>query len=684
MEIITLQFGSYANHVGAHFWNFDDEHSAQAEAENPDQQSIEQSTAPSQFYFEAESGRKFYPRLVAVDYKGARGGIGPNGSSPDEDEETQQEIVTAWGQDRVRVVEQPRTRAHPFAESLLAEEDEALLSEDFYEEDQYGSCSSGESRVLMADHDETENHDPDFRLGSGAAPLQSSVGPQQHSDGSTAGLFDFSTVRYWTDFAKVEYAPTNSYRELQSYFSRDQLTFFAARAGELARADLEAVEDSIRKQFERCDRADAVHAFADSGDGFGHVATKMLEYVSEEQPKLGVLVPELYDRVEVAEEAIRAEWEDEAELRAAARHRAREQLWAQDVGRGLFYKSVLDAGVSLILPVEPGAWRTDPSGRGGSVLADLDCQSKFEVGSILAPALHTATWPYQRRPEGRVPTMSGTDFLSSFKPAGAIGKLYASPFLQAGYCDLTAQHSSVEAVLLGLGQHQGTSIPDGPRFSSSFASSLDGGGPLAAGTPSTTPASGLSTRADTNDPWSTTGGSISPSSTTTPSFHSTRTQQPGTGAPNYDGLLPLWSTHHQDLQRLLQTSVASRTIASVVTRGVPFQHYDALTRALPFPMYQPFLSVCERPLALPLPLPRAVAAHAAAQPSAGAAPAGGASSMRMETVLTAGARGSLRETSMLRSLKGFRASGAGAKLAVYGVEGDDLDELAEMLVGEEE
>ena len=24
-EIVTLQFGEYANHVGAHFWNFQDE-----------------------------------------------------------------------------------------------------------------------------------------------------------------------------------------------------------------------------------------------------------------------------------------------------------------------------------------------------------------------------------------------------------------------------------------------------------------------------------------------------------------------------------------------------------------------------------------------------------------------------------------------------------------------------------
>ncbi|CAE6950206.1 MSTO1, partial [Symbiodinium natans] len=76
MEVITLQFGHFANHVGAHYWNLQDEAAAQEESAGDDEEGLIDHT---RLFHAAESHGQlsWRPRAMVVDRAGALGAVVP-------------------------------------------------------------------------------------------------------------------------------------------------------------------------------------------------------------------------------------------------------------------------------------------------------------------------------------------------------------------------------------------------------------------------------------------------------------------------------------------------------------------------------------------------------------------------------------------------------------------------------
>eukprot|EP00439_Symbiodinium_sp_Y106_P006321 s7247_g1.t1 len=81
MEVITLQCGHFANHVGAHFWNLQDEAAAQEDSAADEDESL---VDHARLFHAAESHGQlsWRPRVLLVDRGGALGAVAPLKDDP--------------------------------------------------------------------------------------------------------------------------------------------------------------------------------------------------------------------------------------------------------------------------------------------------------------------------------------------------------------------------------------------------------------------------------------------------------------------------------------------------------------------------------------------------------------------------------------------------------------------------
>lgn len=176
--------------------------------------------------------------------------------------------------------------------------------------------------------------------------------------------------------------------------------------------DVEIMQDDyIRCQMELCDRLDTIQAFMDTGDGFAHLGSKLLQYCRDEQPKVGMVMQDIYWRSPCVSTSIEAE--------SGCMQSWQGQLVAQDVGRGMCYYDCLEnARSDLIIPHEPDTWHATGTG----ILGGFNKKNLFEMTSAIGFAAHTLTYPYNIRSGLRRPKFLASDYWRSFnyKIAGAL------------------------------------------------------------------------------------------------------------------------------------------------------------------------------------------------------------------------------------------------------------------------
>ncbi|CAA3007020.1 misato homolog 1 isoform X1 [Olea europaea subsp. europaea] len=251
-EIVTVQVGSYANFIGSHFWNFQDE--LLGLADNPESDDIfnNHNLDMNVLYRSGETHQgipTYTPRLVSVDFQGLLGSVSSRGTLYNE-APASPGCVSTWTGGVTTHSSEP-LKKNLFLESLHLE-DEAV-----------GNTSSDSwkngSRSEIQDKDIVEC------LENG--------------------------VQYWTDFSKVHYHPQSLYElsglwmdieDFNNYgFGRD--VFSGGLRGE-------EINERLRFFIEECDHAQGIQFVVDDTGGFSGVAGEFLENIADEYANIPVLL----------------------------------------------------------------------------------------------------------------------------------------------------------------------------------------------------------------------------------------------------------------------------------------------------------------------------------------------------------------------------------------------------------
>ncbi|CAD7967357.1 unnamed protein product [Amoebophrya sp. A120] len=325
-ETITLQLGPAANHAGVHFWNLEAATyhvEAMRKVENSSNGTTTQS-GPNLYHDLDEKTDLYYPRVIAVDDKGASGGLncedGTSNFVLKEDSRTtsglhvasqmeveQGESFLAPNHDdeepyferlqksfHCKRVEQDAIYRHPYSRLGLAPIGE--------EEDAWSSGSE------ISDGEEHHNIGKNYR----SANYQGNPSPRKvrrmtpHKNSSISSgrtQPEHSELRYWSDYLLLDYLPKYTFYERQNQVGCTSGAAGAASSSTSSsstfeRAELDAIEDRyVRKALESCDRLDTAHLFADTARlDYSDLAVYILQYLREEQPKLCTVGVELFDR----------------------------------------------------------------------------------------------------------------------------------------------------------------------------------------------------------------------------------------------------------------------------------------------------------------------------------------------------------------------------------------------------
>lgn len=423
MEVLTLQLGHFSNHVGAHFWNFQDEIAAVEEARHQQRHEAgggitgdSWSEVPEGLNFErlhARSERRrgqvtWRPRLVLVDRRGALGG---SGSAWAETEVAGASGAAAtgdvacglWDFGQVSHRSEPAW-THQFQRDLISDERayEALWQSS-------GGAHSSWGPMDVEAEDEEED---DERADRGIVP-----NPTVPSCVKTSSEYDFSSsVKTWTDFLKIK-LPAGTTHELNGcHHGVDPFATFFDGLGMRGREEEDELLDLVRRQSELCDQLDAVHVLLDYSDGFGGVGDIVLRWVREEQPKCGKLVAAVQPEAPHEGDGEGNGQEELLQPSAAARD-AEACVW---VSAAFSVTSVLNIGVDAWLPLAVPLWSVG----GLPYMPSLRRNSFYETSAPIAAALDTATLPY-RLSGGLRPSR----FLSTVAPSHrpVCGLLHALP-----------------------------------------------------------------------------------------------------------------------------------------------------------------------------------------------------------------------------------------------------------------
>ncbi|PRW59896.1 tubulin nucleotide-binding domain [Chlorella sorokiniana] len=389
-EVLTLQFGSFANYVGAHYWNFQDELlglQAQQDGRGPAAQ-VDCDVLFRQGETATGEGT-FTPRLVLWDLSGALGGVSAGGS-------LYRDSISGGGSGAVVSTwagGQEVHRARPVSKSAFTAELEAEAeAEDWEEQGGADAAAAGPSPLE-------------------AAAWQLDAGPSGSGSSSSGGR-----VRYWTDFLKAHLHP-RSVQQLAGAWHG--LTPFGGwgDGGDHWRSEEQREEMMERIRFfaEECDSLQGFQVLADDLSGFGQLAAHVLQELRDDYgSSLPVMLYTLHPQAPLYAQP------------AAAAESAPAEARRQRLNEGLSLALLAQQCSTYTVVAPPAAAAALPALR-------WQPGNAYHTSGLCAAALDTATLPY------RLATRDG--------PAGAIGHcdMWGLTHL------LTAQyHSPLAALSLAL------------------------------------------------------------------------------------------------------------------------------------------------------------------------------------------------------------------------------------------
>ncbi|KAF3438908.1 hypothetical protein FNV43_RR17183 [Rhamnella rubrinervis] len=360
-EIVTIQVGGFANFVGSHFWNIQDELLGLAADPYADPVFRNQNLNMDVLYRTGETPQgivSYTPRLVSVDLQGSLGSMSSRGTLYNETSPGPS-YVTTWAGNISTHASGPH-RKNLFLESLYEEERESLTVMNGI------NGRENNSRREIHDEDKVES------LENG--------------------------VQFWTDFSKVHYHPQSLY-ELSGLWT-DVQEFDNYGIGKDAFSGGRGEEMSERLRFfaEECDYMQGFQFFVDDSGGFSAVAADFLESIADEYTKTPVL---LYA------------------VRGPVSHtnlRSQKQTVFRDIHDAVSF-SRLSSFCKLIVPVGlPLLSRS----KAATFLSVKD-EEPYHCSAVYAASLHAITLPFRLEHLG--PTADSCNISGSMDVSGVVQML---------------------------------------------------------------------------------------------------------------------------------------------------------------------------------------------------------------------------------------------------------------------
>ncbi|KAM3272396.1 hypothetical protein ACQJBY_042504 [Aegilops geniculata] len=249
-EVVTVQVGGFANFVGSHFWNFQDELLGLADDPAAD---AAFRTAPLDMDVLYRTGETlqgvstYCPRLVSVGSRGSLGSLSSSGAPSLSSAASDQLNVTTWSGNVTRSVEKPHGR-NLFLQSLTEQEPNPSTSN-----------GGNNSQKSVEDKDLVECLEKD--------------------------------VNFWTDYTKVQYHPQSLYEMYGSWTDFDKFDNFGTAREVVSEWSLmEEMNEKLRFFVEECDHIQGIQFIVDDSGGFSSIAATYLENIADDYTNTPVLL----------------------------------------------------------------------------------------------------------------------------------------------------------------------------------------------------------------------------------------------------------------------------------------------------------------------------------------------------------------------------------------------------------
>lgn len=251
-EIVTIQVGGFANYVGSHFWNFQDELLGLAGDLRSNPIFKNQCMDMDVLYRTGETRQgipTYTPRLVSVDFQGSLGSMSSRGTLYKEIPNAASQVT--WVGNISTHVSEPHKK-NLFLQSL-------------YEEEQDKSAKMNDT-------------------GNEKNDSQSEVGDKDIVDCLE------TDVQYWTDFSKVHYHPQSLYELNGMLMGVEDFDNYGTGRDVFSGSYGEEINDRLRFFVEECDHIQGIEFTVDDSGGFSAIAADFLENIADEYTNTPVLL----------------------------------------------------------------------------------------------------------------------------------------------------------------------------------------------------------------------------------------------------------------------------------------------------------------------------------------------------------------------------------------------------------
>lgn len=274
-QLVTIQLGGYANHVGAHFWNLQDEAF-----------SVESPTYDSSVLYrvgETPKGDASYvPRVVTLDFRGHLGSDIREGAlyglAPAQ-QRAEAGDASLWA-GGMHVIAQNPVNHSEYIQSLW---DEEMENSDRGDKDEEDEQENEEVRRLEEKGDQEDHMPQDDKHDEESAPDETPPEAQTNEEKKTMHASEIERgARFWTDYCK-SFFHARSHIELNT-----MQRFDCFPLGEEALRTMDQGEellDQIRWFAEECDTLQGFVIPADFDAGFGACAKHVLTEISDFYPR---------------------------------------------------------------------------------------------------------------------------------------------------------------------------------------------------------------------------------------------------------------------------------------------------------------------------------------------------------------------------------------------------------------
>ncbi|KAL4298954.1 hypothetical protein HN51_049666 [Arachis hypogaea] len=339
-ELVTIQVGDFANYVGSHFWNFQDELLGLAGDPNADSFFKNHDLNMDVLYRTGVTQQgilTYTPRLLSINMRGSLGSLSSHGTLYKEVTSFPSDVVTWTGKISTQACEPHKKNL--FLQRLYEEEENLIVTNDT-------SGSSNGSQSEYQDKDIVES------LENG--------------------------VQFWTDYSKVHYHPQSLYELNGVWMDAENFNNYGIGKDSFS-WDLQGEEISDRLRFfvEECDHIQGFQFVVDDSGGFSAVAEEFLENIVDEYTNTPVL---LY--------AVQGH-------RACTSLQSKKRTVLEDLHDAVSF-SRLSSYSKLIVPLGM------PSLSKGKVskFLHIEDEKHYHSSAVYAAALHSISLPFRMDPIG--------------------------------------------------------------------------------------------------------------------------------------------------------------------------------------------------------------------------------------------------------------------------------------------